>query len=94
MEAQGNGKMTLESPKLDVALDVALAPDVSARAGSGKAATFFKDDKGRVVVPLKITGPLAQPSVNPDTEKLVKKGAGQLLEQKKGELLDRLFKRK
>ncbi|MGH7831906.1 MAG: AsmA family protein, partial [Candidatus Binatia bacterium] len=93
MEALGAGKMTLESPTLDVGLDVALSPEVSARAGSGKAATFFKDERGRIVVPLKVTGPVKAPAVKLDTEKAVRKGAGRLFEQKKGELLERLFKR-
>lgn len=94
MEANGGGKMTLASPSLDLGIEVALSPQISARAGSGKAATFFKDSEGRVVVPLKITGPAKGPSVKLDSEKLVKKGVGQLLEKGKGSLLDRLFKRR
>ena len=94
MEAQGGGKMTLESPRLDLGIEVALAPDVSARAGGGKAAASFKDSQGRIVVPLKITGPAKNPSVNVDSQKLVKKGLGQMLEQKKDSILDQLFKRR
>lgn len=81
MEAQGSGKMALGPASLDLRIEVALSPEVSARAGSGKAVPFFKDDKGRIVVPLRIKGPVKQPSVNPDSEKLIKKGIGQLFER-------------
>jgi hypothetical protein len=95
MEAQGTGKMNLEPQTLDLEIDAALASDVSARAGSGKAGTFFKDKQGRIVVPLKITGPANGPAVNVDSKKLVTKGLGGILqEQGKGSPLDRLFKRR
>lgn len=81
MEAAGGGKIALAAPSLDLGIEVALAPDLSARAGSGKAATFFKDSQGRIVVPLKITGPVDSPSVSPDSAKVVKKGLGQFLER-------------
>lgn len=81
MEATGSGKMSLPSPSLDVGLEVALAPELSARAGSGKAVTFFKDSQGRIVVPLKITGPVGRASVSLDSSKLTKKGIGQFLER-------------
>jgi AsmA protein len=72
MEAQGNGKINLEPPTVDLALETTLAADVSARVGSGKATTFFKDSQGRLVVPLKITGPAKSPAVNLDSAKLMK----------------------
>jgi AsmA protein len=81
MEARGSGKMTLASPSLDLRIEVALAAEISARAGSAKAATFFKDDQGRIVVPLRIKGPVKRPSVSPDSEKLIRKGMGQLFER-------------
>jgi len=86
MEAVGGGKMSLAAPSLDLGIEVALAPDVSARVGGGKAVTFFKDSQGRIVVPLKITGPISAPSVSLDTSKVIKKGIGQFFE--------RFFKRK
>jgi hypothetical protein len=94
MEAQGGGKMNLESQTLDLEIEAALAPDVSARAGSGKAGSFFKDKQGRIVVPLKIAGPAKGPAVNVDAQKLVTKGLGGILQERgKGSPLDRLFKR-
>ena len=70
MEVNGNGRMTLDQPTLDIGLDTALSPQASARAPAARAATFFKDRQGRVVVPLKVTGPVENPSVNLNTEKL------------------------
>jgi hypothetical protein len=95
MEAEGGGKMNLEPQTLDIAIEAALAPEVSARAGSGKAQTFLKDKQGRIVVPLKVTGPAKGPSVNLDSQKLVTKGLGQMLEERsKGTPLEQLFKKK
>ena len=95
MEAEGGGKMNLEPQTLDIAIEAALAPEVSARAGSGKAQTFLKDKQGRIVVPLKVTGPAKGPSVNVDSQKLVTKGLGQMLEERsKGTPLEQLFKKK
>src|SRR3989338_980460 len=86
MEAVGGGKMSLAAPSLDLGIEVALAPDVSARVGGGKVVTFFKDSQSRIVVPLKITGPISTPSVSLDTSKVIQKGIGQFFE--------RFFKRK
>jgi AsmA protein len=94
MQANGGGRMTLTSPSLDLGLDVALSPEISARAGSGRAATFFKDSQGRVVVPLKVTGPVNGPSVALDNAKVIQKGGGQLLEKGAGSVFDRLLKKK
>jgi AsmA protein len=95
MEAQGAGKMNLEAQTLDLGIEAALASDISARVGSGKAGTFFKDKQGRIVVPLRISGPAKSPAVNVDTKKLVTKGLeGILQERGKGSPLERFFKRK
>jgi AsmA protein len=94
MEAEGGGKMNLESQTIDLGIEAALAPGVSARVASAKAATFFKDSQGRVVVPLRIAGPVKGPSVNLDSGKLVKKGLGQVMEKGQGSIFDRLFNRK
>src|SRR5207245_5710189 len=57
IEANGNGTMTLQRPSLNVAIETVLSAQASARAGKGKA-TFLKDSQGRLVLPLKITGPV------------------------------------
>ncbi|HEX2227777.1 MAG TPA: AsmA family protein, partial [Candidatus Binatia bacterium] len=93
MEAQGAGKMNLEAQTLDLGIEAALASDISARAGGGKAGTFFKDNQGRIVVPLTISGAAKSPAVNIDTKKLVTKGLGSILQdRRKGSPLDRLFR--
>jgi len=94
LEARGGGKMALSPPSLDLSIETALSPEISVRAGSGKAATFFKDDQGRLVTPLKVRGPANRPSVDLDKEKLVRKGVGQLLERGPGQLFERFFKKK
>jgi hypothetical protein len=93
MEAQGAGKMNLETQTLDLKVEAALASDISARAGGGKAGTFLKDKQGRIVVPLIINGPAKSPSVNVDTKRVVKKGLEGILQNRgKGSPLDRLFR--
>jgi uncharacterized protein involved in outer membrane biogenesis len=64
MEVTGDGSMTLEQPTFDVAIQTALSAQASARAGRGRGITSFKDDQGRIVVPLKVTGPVENPLVN------------------------------
>ncbi len=94
MEAKGGGKMNLEPQTLDLGIEAALAANVSARVASGNATTFSKDGQGRVVVPLKIAGPVKSPSVTLDSGKLIKKGFGQITEKGKDSAFDRLFNRK
>jgi hypothetical protein len=66
--------MTIDQPTLDMEIRTALAPQASTRAGHARATSFFKDSQGRVVVPLKITGPVENPAVNLQAEKLVEHG--------------------
>jgi len=91
IEVNGNGTMTLEQPNLDLALTTALAPQASARAARAKVATFFRDKQGRVVVPLKVSGPVENPSVNLNTEKLVETGVPQNAEKGLSAFFKRLF---
>jgi AsmA protein len=70
MEVNGNGTMTLEQPTVNLALSTTLSPQASAGVGRAKATAFFKDGQGRVVVPLKISGPVENPNVSLNTEKL------------------------
>lgn len=92
IEVNGNGTMTLEQPSLDLALTTALAPQASARAARAKVATLFRDRQGRVVVPLKVTGPVEQPAVNLNAEKLVETGLPQNAEKGLGAFFKRLFR--
>jgi AsmA protein len=92
MEVTGGGKMNLLPATLELGLDAALSPSVSSRAG-GKAGAFMRNDKGRLVVPLKVTGPAKSPSVSFDSQKLLR-GSGRSLQEGTRGLIDRLFRRK
>ena len=92
MEVSGHGTMTLEQPTLDLALSTALSPQASARITRAKISTFFRDKQGRVVVPLKVTGPVENPSVNLHAEKLVEAGLPQNAEKGFSSFFKRLFR--
>jgi len=94
IEANGNGTMTLQRPSLNVAIETVLSAQASARAGKGKAATFFKDSQGRLVVPLKITGPVESPSVDLDSSKMLQRGSGEMMEKGLGSFLKQLFRKR
>jgi len=94
MEANGGGTMTLNQPTLDMAIETALSGLALSRAGRGRTATFFKDSQGRIVVPLKITGPLENPAVDLDSEKLLKRGMGETTEKGLGSFFKQLFRRR
>ena len=93
MEIRGTGTMTLSRPSLDLALEATLSAAASARANRGKAVPVFKNSEGRIVVPLKITGPVEDPSVNLDTSKLAEKGMTRSVEKNLGSFLNRFFRR-
>jgi len=92
MEVSGHGTMTLEQPTLDLALSTALSPQASARTTRAKISTFFRDKQGRVVVPLKVTGPVENPSVNLNTGKLVEAGLPENAEKGFSSFFKRLFR--
>ena len=81
MEVTGNGTMTLEQPTLNILLNTSLSPLASARTGRGRSASFLKDGQGRIVVPLKVTGPVENPTVNLNAEKLGESGLPKTLEK-------------
>ena len=92
MEVTGDGTMTIEQPTLNVAISTALAPQASARAGRGRVTTFLKDKQGRVVVPLKIAGPVENPSVDLNASKLAETRLPQSAEKGIGAFFKRLFR--
>jgi hypothetical protein len=93
IESSGLGTMTLDQPKLNVSMETTLSATSVAKSVTGKAAGFFKDGQGRVVVPLKITGPVENPAVNLDTEKLLAKGMPLSKQKGFGSLFRQLFRR-
>ena len=92
MEVHGNGTMTLEHAALNMGIETTLSPQVTGRTGKGKTMAFFKDSQGRIVVPLKITGPVENPAVNLDVEKLAQKGMTQSMEKGVGSFFKQLFR--
>lgn len=92
MELTGNGTMTIEHPTLDLAISTTLSPQASTRAGRARMSTFFKDRKGRVVVPLRVSGPVENPSVDLNAEKIVETGLPQNAEKGFSALFKRLFR--
>jgi AsmA protein len=93
MEVTGGGTLTLDQPALKIAIETTLSPQASVRAAGGRATTFFKDNQGRIVVPLKITGPVENPAVNLDTEKLAQRGMTRSLEKGAGSFFQRFFRK-
>jgi uncharacterized protein involved in outer membrane biogenesis len=81
LEAKGGGTLRIDAgpPSLDLRVSAAVAPEISARAGRGKLVGLLKDDQGRIVVPLRIRGPLHSPSVSPETTQILRRGADQFL---------------
>jgi uncharacterized protein involved in outer membrane biogenesis len=94
IEANGNGTMTLQRPSLNLAIETVLSAQASARAGKGRAATVFKDSQGRLVVPLKITGPVESPSVELDNSKMLQRGSGEMMDKGLGSFLKQLFRKR
>jgi len=94
IEMNGSGTMTLARPSLNIAMEAVLSAQASARAGKGKTATFFKDSQGRIVVPIKITGPVESPSVDLDSSKVLQRGSGQVGEKGFGTFFKQLFRKR
>jgi hypothetical protein len=93
MEVSGGGTMTIEQTILDVALSTALSPQVSARAGHGRMTSYFKDKQGRIVVPLRISGPVENPSVDLNSAKIAGAGLPQNVEKGFSSFFRRLLRR-
>jgi uncharacterized protein involved in outer membrane biogenesis len=71
MDARGRGRLFIETQTVDVTLQAALTPAVSARLVSARRATFATDGRGRMLVPLRISGPVARPGVNIEAPKVI-----------------------
>lgn len=92
MEVTGNGTMTIEKPTLNLAINAALSPQASSRLGRVKIATFFRDKRGRIVVPLKVAGPVENPAVDLNTGKIETTGLPQNAEKGIGAFFKNLFR--
>ncbi len=92
MEVTGNGTLTIERPALNLAISAALSQRASSRAGGGRVTAFFKDRQGRMVVPLKVVGPVENPSVDLNAGKLAETGLPQNVEKGVGSFFRQLFR--
>lgn len=93
LEINGAGTMTLAQPALDIAVEATLSRPASKRAGTGKTAEFFKNSRGQLVVPLKVTGRLENPAVDVDGEKLTQRGATRSMEKSVTAFFKQIFRR-
>jgi hypothetical protein len=93
MEVTGSGTMTIDQPTLNIELSTTMLSQSWARGtGRGRTAALFKDAQGRTSVPLKITGPVENPSVNVNTDKLAETGLAQKIEKGFGSFFKNLFR--
>ena len=92
MEVTGNGTMTLEQPALDILLNTTLSPQASARTGGGRSVRFLKDHQGRIMVPLRVAGPVENPSVNLNVAKLSESGLPKTVEKGFSSFFKHLFR--
>jgi hypothetical protein len=91
LEVNGRGTMTLKRPVLDMRLDAALSSSATAQSAA-RTVSFLKDEKGRLVVPLKVTGRLENPAVNLDREKALARGLGSRAEKGLGSFFKKFFR--
>ena len=92
MEVTGNGTMTIEQPTLNLAISAALSRALRAAPAAGRVTAFFKDRQGRIVVPLKVVGPVENPSVDLNAGKLAETGLPQNVEKGVGSFFRQLFR--
>jgi hypothetical protein len=92
IDVSGSGTMSLDQPTLNLALEATLASQAAARGGRGKTAAVLTDKRGQIVVPLKVTGAVANPSVNIDGEKFVQRGVDKSVEKSFGSFFKQLFR--
>lgn len=90
LQLNGGGTVDLNSTEVDYALNVRVLerPEFMAGATEAEVADFTE-----TVVPLKITGLLASPSVRPDLEGIFRARVEQELDKQKDELRDKLLER-
>ncbi|MGH7874376.1 MAG: AsmA family protein [Candidatus Binatia bacterium] len=93
LDVSGNGTMSLDQPTLNMALEATLSPQTSARTSRGKTVVLLKDNRGQIVVPLKITGRVENPSVSIDGEKMAQRGIAKSVEKSFGSFFKQLFRR-
>jgi AsmA protein len=84
----GRGKVNFVEANLDYRMDarVVESPELAGELSAAELKDFTS-----VVIPLKISGPLASPSIVPDFEVLLKREVEKQIEKEKDKLIDRLL---
>ena len=86
----GKGKVNFVEANLDYQMDarVVESPELAGELSAAELKDFTS-----VVIPLKISGPLASPSIAPDFELLLKREVEKQIDKEKDKLIDRLLGR-
>ena len=92
MEVDGSGTMNLDPPTLNLTLQTTLSARASARASRARAASYLKDKQGKITVPLRVTGPVDNPAVNVNSEKLAETAMPKSVEKGFSSFLKGLFR--
>ncbi len=90
LRVTGKGQVNLVEATLDYAMDARVIeqPELAGQATADELKDFTS-----AVIPLKVTGSLASPSVRPDIEAMLRKEVERQIDKKKDELTDKLFKK-
>ena len=90
LQLTGSGFVDLPAGQVDYSVEASVFDDPQLMSGISEAELA---DFTKTVIPVKITGPLASPSVRPDIEAVFRQQVEGALEEKKEELKRRLFDR-
>jgi len=91
-DLNGRGVLRLDTGVVDARADVVLSPSLTGQAGTDLRRYAQQD--GRVIVPVTVSGALAQPTVFVDVAAAARRALGNELHRRASSLLDRLFKKK
>ena len=86
----GRGQVDLVQATLNYSMDARV---IESPEFAGEVSAAEMKDFTSAVIPLKISGPLASPSIVPDIDALVRREVEKQIDKKKDELLDRLLGR-
>jgi AsmA protein len=90
MQLTGSGMVDLPAAQINYSVQVRVLerPEFVSTVSAEELADFTKAS-----IPLKITGPLSAPSIQPDIEALLRQQVDQAIKDKKEEITNRLFER-
>jgi AsmA protein len=90
LQLSGKGMVDLNAAQINYSLQARVLekPEFMDDVTAAEIRDFTK-----IVIPLKITGPLSKPSIQPDIEAVFRQQVEEAIDEKKDELKDRLLKR-